>query len=76
MGLSREIQDSERGVFTLHGIIGFAIAVVLLLSILTGLSIWGLNVQQNQATNTYHIDKIHNVEMISNDNYKSAIINN
>lgn len=75
MSLSQEVSDSERGVFSFHGIIGYAIAVVLLLSILTGLSIWGLNVQQSQATNTYQIDSIHNVEMISNENYKSAIVN-
>ena len=75
MSLSQEVSDSERGVFSFHGIIGYAIAVVLLLSILTGLSIWGLNVQQSQATNAYQIDNIHNVEMISNENYKSAIVN-
>ena len=71
MSHSQEIQDSERGVFSFHGIVGFAIAVVLLLSILTGLSIWGLNVQQSQATNVYTIDEIHNLKAIDESNKDS-----
>jgi len=71
MSHSAEIQESERGVFSFHGIIGFAIAVTLLLSILVGLSIWGLNVQQSQATNVYTIDTIHNLKTIDESNKDS-----
>jgi len=45
----------NRNVFGLHGIGGALIAVVLLLSILAGLTIWGLVVQQTQAANYYTI---------------------
>jgi len=71
MSHSTQVQDSERGVFSFHGMIGYAIAVALLLSILTGLSIWGLNVQQAQATNVYTIDNINNLKQIDEDNKNS-----
>jgi len=71
MSHSKPIEDSERGVFSFHGIIGYGIAVTLLLSILTGLSIWGLNVQQSQATNVYTIDQIHNLKTIDESNKDS-----
>jgi len=71
MSHSTKIQDSERGVFSFHGIIGYAIAVTLLLSILTGLSIWSLSVQQTQATNVYTIDNINNIKQIDEDNKNS-----
>jgi len=56
MAGNREMHESERNVFALHGALGGIIATLLLVSILVGLSIWGLNVQQNEATNVYKLD--------------------
>ena len=47
--------NENRNVFGLHGIGGALIAVVLLVSILIGLTIAGIFVQQEQATNYYDI---------------------
>lgn len=45
--------NSTGSMFGLHGIAGMLIAVVLLLSILAGLTVWGLGVQQNSARSPY-----------------------
>ena len=45
--------NTNRGVFSLHGVTGMLIATVLLLSMLVVLTIWGLGVQQQSATNFY-----------------------
>lgn len=66
--MTNDIQDSERGVFSFHGLMGYAIAVILLLSILTGLSIWGMNVQQVQASNVYTVENIHTLKKIDEAN--------
>ena len=44
--MAREMRDSERSVFALHGFVGMLVATVLLLSILAGLAIISLTVQQ------------------------------
>jgi len=46
-------ENTNRGVFTLSGVTGMAIAVVLLLSILVFLTVWGIGVQQKSASNFY-----------------------
>ena len=46
-------ENTNRGIFTLSGITGMAIAVVLLLTIAFGLTAWAINVQQGSATNFY-----------------------
>ena len=46
-------ENTNRGIFTLSGITGMAIAVVLLLAILAFLTTWGIGVQQGSATNFY-----------------------
>jgi len=45
--------NTNRGVFGLHGVTGMLIATVLLLSILVVLTVWGLGVQQQSASNFY-----------------------
>lgn len=62
-------ENTNRGVFTLSGITGMLIATVLLLTILAGLSVWGIIVQQEQAQNPYVLDG-DKLKMISVDNYK------
>ena len=47
--------NENRSIFSLDGITGMLIATVLLLSILAGLTVWGLGVQQANADNFYMI---------------------
>lgn len=49
------MENTNRNAFGLHGITGMLIATVLLLSILVGLTIWGLKVQQSVADKPYKI---------------------
>lgn len=46
-------ENTNRNVFGLHGVTGMLIATVLLLTILVGLTVWGIGVQQKSATNHY-----------------------
>lgn len=68
--------NTNRGVFSLNGVTGMLIATVLLLSILAGLTIWGLGVQQKSATNPYDATAITgsltNVKMNSVENANFA----
>jgi hypothetical protein len=43
--------------FKLHGLVGFLVAVVLLLSILAILTVNAISVQQREATNFYKINQ-------------------
>lgn len=58
----------NRSVFALDGVTGMLIATVLLLSILAGLTVWGLGVQQGSADNFYQIENEKEIKMISTDN--------
>ena len=60
----------NRSIFSLDGITGMLIATVLLLSILAGLTVWGIGVQQTEATNFYYIENEKEIKMISKDNAK------
>lgn len=57
MALSKEMHESERGLFALHGLTGFLVAVVLLLSILGTLTVFGIGAQKNNAENGYTINQ-------------------
>ncbi|MBZ7985279.1 DUF4006 family protein [Campylobacter sp. Cr9] len=57
------MDNHNRNVFGLHGITGMLIATVLLLSILVGLTIWGINVQQKEMRNPYKLEKIEDAKM-------------
>lgn len=63
----------NRSIFALDGIVGMLIATVLLLSILTGLTIWGLGVQQDNATNYYQIENAKEIKMFSEENAKHRV---
>ncbi|WP_345979765.1 DUF4006 family protein [Sulfurimonas sp. HSL3-2] len=52
------------GVFSLDGITGMLIATVLLLSILAGLTVWGLGVQNANQTKFYKITDEKSIKMI------------
>ncbi len=69
-------ENTNRGIFTLSGITGMAIAVVLLLAILVFLTTWGIGVQQGSATNFYDptpiTSNLDNVKANSKDNKNFA----
>ncbi|MDD2265811.1 DUF4006 family protein [Sulfuricurvum sp.] len=58
----------NRSIFALDGITGMLIATVLLLSILAGLTVWGLGVQQGSANNFYQLQNEKEIKMISTEN--------
>ena len=66
--------NENRSVFALDGVTGMLIATVLLLSILAGLTVWGLNVQQANNQRFYKIKDETAIRMISKDNAKHAFI--
>lgn len=47
--------NENRSVFALDGITGMLVATVLLLTILAGLTVWGLSVQNANMANFYEI---------------------
>jgi hypothetical protein len=75
MAGNTQMNENERGLFTLGGITGMLIATVLLLSILAGLTVGAISVQQREATNFYTInqDTVNGLKMIdsSQNQYKN-----
>ncbi len=71
-------ENTKRGVFSLNGVTGMLIATALLLSILAGLTVWGIMVQQKSASNYYDpapiIGNLDNVKAISKDNAQYAFV--
>jgi len=63
----------NRSIFSIHGITGMLIATVLLLSILAGLTVWGLGVQQASAANYYQVENEKDIKMISTENAKHVV---
>lgn len=57
MAGNTQMNDNERGIFTLSGITGMLIATVLLLTILAVLTIGAITVQNAEATNYYTINQ-------------------
>jgi hypothetical protein len=71
MALNTQMNENERGIFKLSGITGMLIATALLLTILVLLTIFGIKVQQNEATNFYKINQdLNGLKMNSSDNHK------
>ncbi|MBD3824318.1 MAG: DUF4006 family protein [Epsilonproteobacteria bacterium] len=60
--------NENRSVFALDGITGMLIATVLLLSILAGLTVWGLGVQNANSETFYNIKDEQSIKMISTEN--------
>jgi cytochrome c biogenesis factor len=60
--------NENRSVFALDGVTGMLIATLLLLSILAGLTVWGIGVQQNSADKFYQIENEQAIKMNSVDN--------
>jgi len=58
MAGNTQMNENERGIFSfMHGLTGYLIAVVLLLSILAGLTIGAITVQSAEAMNYYSINQ-------------------
>ena len=71
MAGNTQMNENERGIFKLHGITGMLIATVLLLTILVVLTINGIKVQQNEASNFYKINQdLNGLKLNSSDNHK------
>ena len=71
MALNTQMNENERGIFKLSGITGMLIATLLLLTILAVLTVFGIKVQQNEATNYYKINQdLHGLKMNSSENHK------
>lgn len=49
--------NQNRSVFSIHGVTGMLIATVLLISILAGLTIWGIMTQQRVADEPYTLNE-------------------
>jgi succinate dehydrogenase/fumarate reductase cytochrome b subunit len=75
MAGNTQMNDSERGLFSLiHGITGMLIATVLLLSILGVLSYFAVVTQNANAENYYEINQdLHGLKMNSPENHKMWI---
>jgi len=56
--------NENRSVFALDGVTGMLIATVLLLTILAGLTVLGLGIQQANAANYYDIKDEKSIKMI------------
>ncbi len=63
----------NRSIFSIHGITGMLVATVLLLSILVGLTVLGLGVQQASAANFYQVENEKDIKMISTENAKHIV---
>jgi len=75
MAGNTQMDDSERGVFSLiHGISGLLVAVVLLLSVLGVLTYFAVVTQQANAENFYEVNQDLNALKMNNpDNHKMWI---
>ncbi len=67
-------ENKFRHIFALSGITGMLIATVLLLSILAGLTWWGIVAQQSVMDKPYKLVKPSELQMNSKDNAKHKII--
>lgn len=74
MGLDTQMNENERGVFALHGVTGYLIAVVLLLSILGTLTVLSIGTQKANAEAYYEINQdLNGLKMNSPENHKQWI---
>ena len=55
--------NENRSVFALDGITGMLIATVLLLTILAGLTVWGIGVQNANMANFYDVKDEQSIRM-------------
>ena len=75
MAGNRQMNDEERGIFSLiHGITGMLIATLLLLTVLGVLTYFAVVTQQNNAENFYEVNQDLNALKFNDpDNHKMWI---
>ena len=66
--------NENRSVFALDGITGMLIATVLLLTILAGLTVWGLGVQNANMANFYDIKDEKSIKMFDTNSAKNHLV--
>ena len=58
MAGNTQMNENERGIFSfIHGITGYLVAVLLLLSILGVLTFFAISAQKNNATTFYEVNQ-------------------
>ncbi|QKF65286.1 DUF4006 family protein [Campylobacter corcagiensis] len=74
--IKTEELNQNRNVFSIHGVTGMLIATVLLISILVGLTIWGIKAQQKVADEPYTLgENLSSVPMKTDMNKVKEVIN-
>ncbi|KAA6224602.1 MULTISPECIES: DUF4006 family protein [unclassified Campylobacter] len=68
------MENSSRCVFALNGLTGMLIAVVLLLSILVGLTCWGISAQQSVMQAPYTLQNKQDIKMFGSSRNDHVII--
>ncbi|EFO9189987.1 DUF4006 family protein [Campylobacter lari] len=68
------MENLNRCVFSLSGVSGMLIATVLLLSILAGLTVWGLKTQQDVMQKPYKIENTEQIKMFDSKREEHIII--
>ena len=68
------MENTNRSVFGLSGVTGMLIATVLLLSILTVLTVWGIKAQQEVANKPYTIKNPQALKMRDRGNSKLKVM--
>lgn len=68
-------ENTNRGVFALNGVTGMLIATVLLLSILAGLTCWGISAQQGVMQKPYTFKDAEKVKEFGSNPKQHIIIN-
>jgi CHASE3 domain sensor protein len=63
----------NRSIFALDGITGMLIAVVLLLSIVAGLTFWSVSTQAANSTNFYKMENEKEIRMFGSDASKHMV---
>ncbi|MEA3522220.1 MAG: DUF4006 family protein [Campylobacterota bacterium] len=64
----------NRSIFAFEAIPGMLIATLLLLSILAGLTVWGIAVQQANAATYYTIENAKDIKMIDATSAKHVVV--
>lgn len=67
------MENENRSLFSLHGITGMLIAVVLLLSIVGVLTYFSVTTQAANANNFYKIEDEKKIEMFGTDSAKHVV---
>lgn len=68
------MENTNRHVFSIHGVTGMLIATVLLISILVTLTYFGIMTQQSVADKPYTIKNQEQIKMIDKENANFKVI--